>query len=158
MKKQFTTAALLLLGSVLLVQCGKDCASETCPTPQAPVFGFRIVNSGGKDLLIGTDKLYDTSKVRVFAKKVSTGAEEDTKAYFYSLGDTIMIGVYAVNSAYSSYYLKINGTATDSMFFNYNVRKTECCDNSYYSFVRLNNTSVSPALTVPLATVYKLIK
>lgn len=158
MIKQLANTAILLITSVLLVQCGKDCAKESCPPVPTPVFGVRLVNSSGKDLLVGASKVYDTSQVRIFGKKAADGVEEDTKAYFYSLSDTAMIGAFTVKNIYSGYYLKISNVATDSLFFTYNIRKTECCDNSYFSFVKWNTSSISPPVNLPLSSVYKIVK
>ncbi|HMO33749.1 MAG TPA: hypothetical protein PKE63_09965 [Lacibacter sp.] len=153
-KVVFLGCASLLLFS----QCGKDCARDECPLPKAATFAFRLVNSSNQDLLTGPAKVYDTVNLRIRARRISTGAVEEIQRLFLvqrnaiGTADSIITAGFTVNNAFGAYYLVLNNTVTDSLFFGFNNRRSECCDQSSYFFDRLNLNDL-PNVELPTAIV-----
>lgn len=135
--------------------CGNNCRDVNCIDPVPAFFGFRMVNTAGKDLLTGAFKQYDSSQLRIRAKQKNSSSINNIDRFFNYSGDTSAYSVFIVTDNYEVYYLQLNGTTTDSFYFNYNKNATDCCDLSYYSFNRVNSTSVTP---IKLPGSYVLVK
>ena len=138
---------LLLMGSAFvagIAGCGNNCRDVNCQSLPPAFFGFRLVNTSGKDLLTGTFKQYDSSQLRIRAKQKNSSAVDNIDRFFNYSGDTVAYTAFNVTDMYEVYYLQLNGTTTDSFYFNYNKSATDCCDLSYYSFNRVNSASVTP--------------
>lgn len=140
--KVLTLVALSAL--ILMWGCGKNCRDASCPTVVPAFFAFRLTNSADKDLLAGPAKLYDTSQVRIRAKR-NTGSIEAVNRVFTQSGDTLVLTGFNVSQDFSVYYLQLNGVTTDSLYFQYNKSVTDCCDLSNFTFNRFNTTSITPA-------------
>lgn len=145
------TAGLLIIG---IAGCGKNCRDVNCPTVPPPFFGFRLTNSANKDILTGTFKVYDSSQLRIRAKRVNSSTLETIDRFFNYTGDTVAYTAFTVNNAYAAYYLQLNGTITDSFFFSYNKKATDCCDLSNYSLSSINTTPIT-GFELPVSYVLK---
>jgi hypothetical protein len=157
MKNKLLIVSSVLLFSIVSVRCGSDCARTDCGNPVFPNFTFRLLNSAGKDIVAGPAKIYDTSNVKILGKLTSNGSVENIKRIHQVIGDTSCFTVFSVSKNYSVYYLSLNNTVTDSLFFTYIPKQTECCDNSYFSFTKRNTADITPALALPYAT-YPIVK
>lgn len=158
MKNKLLTFVSVLFVSVIFVQCGKDCAREECELAPPPTFSFRLLNNANKDLLVGPAKQYDSAQLKITAKRVSNGNIENIKRLFYYIGDSIATTGFTVNKDYAVYYLSLNNTVTDSMFFGYNSRQSGCCDMSNYYLSRFNTTDISGGLPLPVTNGYTIRK
>lgn len=152
---EFRCVAFIALMFVLS-GCGKTCRDENCSNPMLPGFLFRIQNTAGKDLLTGPFKLYDTSEVEVYGRRLTDGGLDLIRRKFsYNATDESMSGYFLATTTYEPFYLKIKGVVTDSLYFGYRVNITPCCDESYYFLKRVNNNTIAP-LSLP-NTRYNLI-
>ena len=158
MKNKLLIFVSLLIGSVLFLQCGKDCAREECELAPYPTFSFRLLNNANMDLLVGPAKQYDSTQLNITAKRISNGNIENIKRLFFYIGDTIATTGFTVSKEYAVYYLKLNNTVTDSMFFGFNSRISGCCDMSNYYFSRINTTDISGGLPLPITNGYIIRK
>lgn len=158
MKNKLLIFVSVLIVSVLFLQCGKDCAREECELMPPPTFSFRILNNANKDLLVGPAKQYDSAQLKITAKRVSNSSIENIKRLFYYIGDTIATTGFTVNKDYAVYYLSLNNTVTDSMFFGLNSRQSTCCDMSNYYLSRINTTDISGGLPLPITNGYIIKK
>ncbi len=158
MKNKLLIFVSVLIVSVLFLQCGKDCAREECEIQPPATFSFRLLNSANKDLLVGAAKQYDTLNLNISAKRVSNGNVENIKRLFYFIGDSIATTGFTVNKDYAVYYLSLNNTVTDSMFFGFNSRQSTCCDMSNYYLSRLNTTDITGGLPLPITNGYVIRK
>lgn len=129
--------------------CGSDCARTDCGNAVLPIFSFRLLNGAGKDLLTGPYKQYDTLNLALKAKRADNGAIETVRRNISVLADTNYLTSFVVSNAYTAYYISINNTISDSLFFSYNRRESDCCDLSYFSLNKVNTTAVSPPLSLP---------
>ena len=154
MKNKLLIFVSLLIGSVLFLQCGKDCAREECELAPYPTFSFRLLNNANKDLLVGPAKQYDSAQLKITAKRISNGNIENIKRLFYYIGDTIATTGFTVSKEYAVYYLSLNNTVTDSMFFGFNSRISGCCDMSNYYLSSINTTDISGGLPLPITNGY----
>jgi hypothetical protein len=158
MKNKFLIVSSVLVFSILGSRCGgSDCARTDCGNPVFPNFTFRVINSAGKDLVVGPSKIYDTSGLKILGKLASTGSVENVKRTIQVFGDTSCFTSLSVSKSYSVYYLSLNNTVTDSLFFTYTSKQTECCDMSYFSFTKRNSADITPPLSLPYAT-YPIVK
>ncbi len=123
--------------------CGKRCNDSGCTGTDVPLFGFRLSNNANKDLLTGAFKVYDSSQLRIKAKRVNASSLEDISRGFRFFGDTLAITSFSVNERFSVYYLQLNGTITDSFFFRYNKNVNACCDLSQFNFTQHNTMAVT---------------
>ncbi|TWI85217.1 hypothetical protein IQ13_0374 [Lacibacter cauensis] len=137
--------------------CGSDCARTDCGFAAVPVFSFRVLNSAGKDLLTGPFKQYDTTNVQLKARRIDNGALETVRRNITVVSDTNYVTSFGVSATYSVYYISINNNLTDSLFFGYNRKETDCCDMSYFSLNKVNNSAVSPPISLPYEN-YPIIK
>lgn len=159
MKNKLLTLVSVLFVSAAFVQCGKDCAREECDIAPPPTFSFRLLNNADKDLLVGAAKQYDSSNVRITAKRASNGSIENINRLFYFIGDSIATTGFTVNKNYSVYYLSLNNNVTDSMQFGFSQRNSTCCDVSSYFLSRFNTTDLSTAgFVLPITNGYVIRK
>ncbi len=158
MKNKLLIFVSLLIFSVLFLQCGKDCAREECELAPYPTFSFRLLNNANKDLLVGPARQYDSAQLNITAKRISSGNIENIKRLFYYIGDTIATTGFTVSKDYAVYYLSLNNTVTDSMFFGFNSRISTCCDMSNYYLSRINKTDISGGLPLPITNGYIIRK
>ena len=145
---------LILLSSIVAfsfvgMRCGTDCARTDCGAAILPAFSFRLTGSTGNDLVGGKNKVYDTANIKIMAKRASTGNVENIRRSFMIIADTNYITGFSVTKDFSVYYLSLNNTITDSLFFSYNTRQTECCDKSYFSLNKINTADLTPPLALP---------
>ncbi|HEX4958100.1 MAG TPA: hypothetical protein VFV46_07975 [Lacibacter sp.] len=131
-------------GVVGMAGCGNNCRDVNCQSVPPAFFGFRLVNGSGKDLLTGAFKQYDSSQLRIRAKQKNTAALTTIDRFFSYSGDTSAYAAFTVTDQFDVYYLQLNGAVTDSFYFNYTRNATDCCDLSYFSFNRVNTTSITP--------------
>jgi hypothetical protein len=124
--------------------CGNNCRDVNCPPVKPAFFAFRLVNNNGKDLLTGAFKQYDSSQLRIRARNVSDGALVGVDRFFSYSGDTSAYSSFVAKQEHSVYYLQLNGVITDSFYFNYRNRATDCCNLSNFEFNRVNSTTVTP--------------
>jgi hypothetical protein len=124
--------------------CGKNCRDAACPNLAPPFFAFRLTNSTDKDLLTGPAKIYDTSQLRIRAKRNNSTTIENINRVFNFTGDTLALTGFTVDNNYAVYYLQLNGTITDSLFYRFNESATACCDLSSFTFNQFNNTTITP--------------
>ena len=158
MKNKFLIVSSVLVFSILGSRCGgSDCARVDCGNPILPAFSFRLIGSTGNDLIGGVAKRYDTANVKILAKRTSSGAVENIKRSFQVIADTNYITGFIVNKDYSTYYLSLNNTVTDSLLFGYNTRQTECCDKSFFSLNKFNTSDLTPPLALPQNS-YPIVK
>lgn len=158
MKNKFLIVSSVLVFSIVGSRCGgTDCARTDCGNPVFPNFTFRLLNSAGKDIVAGPSKIYDTANLKILGKLATTGLVENVRRIHQVIGDTSCFTVFSVSKNYSVYYLSLNNTVTDSLFFTYNSKQAECCDNSYFSFTKRNTADITPALALPYAT-YPIVK
>jgi hypothetical protein len=164
MKHKLIGLGVLLLTSITLTQCGKDCAREVCDFPPIPTFSFRILNSANLDMLVGPTKVYDTSQVKITARRNGSASVEPINRLFFitkniaGTADSIATTGFTVNRNYAVYYLSLNNVVTDSLFFGYAARNTTCCDLSYYFFSKLNTSEISGGLPLPITNGYAIRK
>jgi hypothetical protein len=144
----FFYAALLLM-SATGIRCSSKCGTTDCGNLILPGFSFRLVNSQGRDLIGSPVKIYDSANVKVLGKRAATGAVESIRRVYQVVRDTTYIAGFSVSKDYSVYYVSINNNITDSLAFGFNNRQTECCDNSYFSLNKVNNSDISPPLALP---------
>jgi hypothetical protein len=148
MKKNVFIAGIILCVSAILAGCGRDCAREDCGNQPIPTFSFRIVNSANQDLLVGPAKLYDTANVKVSGKNKTNGNTENIKRFVFvvrnanNTADSLATVGFTVTDTYSVYYLSLNNTVTDSVYFGYAKKLTECCDFSNFYLSRFNNIDI----------------
>ncbi len=158
MKNKFLIVSSVLVFSILVSRCGgTDCARVDCGNPIPSAFSFRLVGSTGNDLIGGVAKRYDTANVKILARRTGSGAVENIKHYFQVIADTNYITGFSVNKDFSTYYLSLNNTVTDSLFFGYNTRQTDCCDNSFFSLNKFNTADLTPPLSLPQNS-YPIVK
>jgi hypothetical protein len=133
---------LFLLVGVAVVAgiagCGNNCRDVNCQSIPPAFFGFRLVNASG------TFKQYDSSQLRIRARQKNATSVDTIDRFFNYTGDSVAYTAFIVTDRYDVYYLQLNGTVTDSFYFNYNQNATNCCDLSYYSFNRVNSAVVTP--------------
>jgi hypothetical protein len=146
--------SFLLLGAVISAGCGKNCRDVGCAVTPPPFFSFRITNNANKDLLTGAFKLYDTAQLQIKAKRNNSSSLESVQRVFSFFGDTLAVTGFNVNKNYTAYYLQLNGTISDTMFFNFNERVDQCCDLSFFSLNKVNNTTVT-GYELPTTFVFK---
>ena len=165
MKNKFLILTASLFAIATLTQCGKDCAKEECDEPPAPLFFFRVVNNTGADLVVGPSKIYDTSQVKISARRTSNGALETVLPTFFLIKngsntvDSICTTGITVKNDYSVYYLSLKNVVTDSLFFGITKRHSLCCDLSSYYFAKHNLLTIpNGGAPLPIATSYKIIK
>ena len=143
--KKLLFGSLALAAIIFSQGCGKSCRDAACPNAIPPFFAFRITNAAKKDLLTGTFKVYDSSQLRINAKRVNSSAIESVPRFFSYSGDTLALTGFNVDEKYAVYYVQLNGVTTDSLYFKYNKNVTECCDLSNYTFTQHNSLTLSPA-------------
>jgi len=153
--KKVLFASLALAAIIFSQGCGKSCRDAACPNAIPPFFAFRITNSAKKDLLTGAFKVYDSAQLRINAKRVNSSTIESVPRFFNYSGDTLALTGFNVDEKYAVYYVQLNGTTTDSLYFRYNKNVNECCDLSNYSFIKHNSLTVSP---VNLPASYVIVK
>jgi hypothetical protein len=129
---------------VLSAGCGKNCRDASCPNIVPPFFAFRLTNSADKDLLTGPAKVYDTSQLRIRARRNNSATIDNINRVFNFVGDTLALTGFTVSNDYSVYYLQLNGTTTDSLFYRFNQNATACCDLSNFTFNQFNTTGITP--------------
>ncbi|MFY7839160.1 MAG: hypothetical protein ACOVP7_02740 [Lacibacter sp.] len=157
MKNKIIFLSVLMAAAFAGTGCGGDCATTDCGNPKVPLFSFRLLNNNGKDLLGGTTKIYDSANVKILAKRADNGLVENINRTFNIIADTNYITAIAVSQTYSVYYLSLNNTVTDSLFFGYNKRQTECCDESFYSLNKINTAALTPIIGLPYNS-YPIVK
>lgn len=165
MKIKFLIVAASFLAITTLTNCGNDCAKEVCDEPPPPLFFFRIVNSGNKDLVVGPAKIYDTSILKITARRTSNSIIEAISREFFIIknkqnsADSICTTGISIKIDYSVYYLSLNNVVTDSIYFGYNKRQNNCCDLSSFNFVKLNSFTIpNGGSTLPSSVAYSIIK
>ncbi len=158
-------AALFLSAAAIITGCGKDCAKEDCGNLPVPTFSFRIVNNANQDLLVGPARVYDTANVKINGKNKTTGSIQPVRRLVYVLrnsantADSLAAIGFTVTDAYAVYYLLLNNTVTDSMYFGYAKRQTACCDFSNFYLSRFNTTDIpGGGLELPIANGYLIKK
>jgi len=140
--------SLLISCAFLLFACNQDCASEICPPPNSSAFYIRLQNQAGNELLAGPDKRYDTSNVRILARRLNHFKLDTIFQAFLILknkagtADSILSTGFSVSKDYAVYYLFLNGNRTDSLYFGYKPSTSECCDLSSYYLDKLNNADI----------------
>lgn len=139
----------MLFFSIVASRCGNDCARVDCGNPFLPAFSFRLIGATGNDLIGGVNKRYDSANVKVLAKRTSNGAIENVKRSFQIISDTNYLTGFSVSKDYSTYYLSLNNTITDSLLFGYNTRQTDCCDKSFFSLNKFNTADITPPISLP---------
>lgn len=158
MKNKIIVISSVLLFSILGSRCGgSDCARVDCGNPILPGFSFRLIGGAGNDLIGGVAKRYDTANVKILAKRTSNGTVENIKRSFQIISDTNYITGFAVSRDYATYYLSLNNVVTDSLFFGYNTRQTDCCDKSFFSLNKFNTADLTPPLALPQNS-YPIVK
>lgn len=154
MKKLFFIS-LATVTLFMIDGCGKSCRDTACAPVSIPFFAFRLTNAAKKDLLTGTAKVYDSSQLFIKAKRNNSATLESITRVFSYSGDTLALTGFNVSEVYTVYYLQLNGTTTDSLYFQYNKNVTACCDLSNFTFNRLNTTSITP---VKLPATFAFVK
>lgn len=134
--------------------CRNNCRDVACPSLQPPFFAVRLINNAGKDLVTGAFKQYDSSQIRISARRTNSSSVDNIDRFFNFSGDTVAYTGFIVSKDYSVYLLRLNGSITDSFFFNYNQNATACCDLSNFNFTRVNNTNVT-AIKLPASYIYQ---
>jgi len=135
--------------SFLLYSCNSDCASEVCPPPISSAFYIRLQNSAGSDLLAGPEKRYDTSEVRIYARRQNQIKTDTITRDFIVLknragtADSLVSTGFPISKSYNVYYLSIKNVITDSLYFGLKPSPSECCDLSNYFLDRVNNLDVN---------------
>ena len=158
MKNKFLIVSSVLVFSILGSRCGgADCSRTDCGNPVFPTFSFKLVSSAGKDLIGGSAKIYDTANVKVLGKLASTGSSEQIKRTFLVVADTNYHIGFTVSKNYSAYYVQLNNTITDSLFFSFTLKQTDCCDKSYFSFSKHNSLDITPPVQLPYGN-YAIVK
>ena len=158
MKNKLLIVSSVLAFSILGGRCGgSDCARVDCGNPIPPGFSFRLVGNTGNDLIGGATKRYDSANVKVLGRRVSNGVVENIRRSFQIIADTTYVTGFMVSKDYSTYYLSLNNTITDSLFFGYNTRQTDCCDKSFFSFNKFNLSDITPPLSLPQNS-YPIVK
>lgn len=148
MKSRTNLILATLLAVFLLSACGKDCGSEECPNVTPSTIGLRLLNNADQDLLAGPAKVYDTTQVRITARKAGSSTTEEMKRFFLILkngtgsADSLITTTFVVNKNYATYYLVLNNTVTDSLVFGYNNLQTACCDLSTYYLDKVNQFDI----------------
>ena len=140
--------SLLISCAVLFFACNQDCASEICPPPNSSAFYIRLQNQASNELLAGPDKRYDTSNVRILARRLNQFKLDTIFRAFLTLknkagtADSIVSTGFSVSKDYAVYYLSLNGNRTDSLYFGFKPSTSECCDLSSYYLDKLNNADI----------------
>ncbi len=165
MKNKFLVLAAGLFVMATLTQCGKDCAKEVCDEPPPATFSFRIVNNTNLDLVVGPGKVYDTSQIKISARKASNGSLENIPRLFFIIknvlntADSICTTGLTIKNDYSVYYLSLNNIVTDSMSFGFNKREGLCCDLSNYYLAKFNTLTIpNGGAPLPITNGYPIIK
>lgn len=152
-----------IVGLMLLVAttgCGVDCAGEACPPERPAVFTFRIQNNANADLLAGSARQYDTAQLRIRARRIANAAIEDVQRQFLVIrnvagtADSAITTGFNVSNTFSTYYLVLNNVVTDSLFFGFTRRQTQCCDLSNYFLDKVNIGDIAN-LELPLLYVIR---
>lgn len=157
MKKIFLTIVPLL--TILFSACTRDSDCAGVCTPIYPDVVFRIVNSGGQNLVSGPSKAYTSDKISI--KYLASGVLTN-EAFTGFNGDSTLAStslVFNTSALSSQYYLYINNVKTDSFQVVYqpNAPADDCCPgyNSITS-LKLNNvntTYVAPNPPAPVSVV-----
>ncbi|MFO0414710.1 MAG: hypothetical protein ACK50E_03585 [Bacteroidota bacterium] len=140
---------LLLISFFLMYSCSQDCATEICPPPNSSAFYIRLQNEAGSELLAGPEKRFDTSNLLIMARKQNQTIRDTITRVFITLknkagnADSIVSAGFSVSKNYAVYFLSLNGSVTDSLYFGYKPSTSECCDLSSYFFNKLNTSAVS---------------
>lgn len=165
MKNKFLILAAGFFTMITLTQCGNDCAKEVCDEPPPPLFFFRIINNSNVDLVVGPSKIYDTSQLKISARKTNNGSIEPITREFFIIknkgntADSICTTGISVKNDFSVYYLSLNNVVTDSLFFGYNKKQNNCCDLSSFNFTRFNLLTIPNGGTpLPSSVAYSIIK
>jgi hypothetical protein len=134
---------------VINYSCNQDCASEICPPSNSSAFYIRLQNEAGNELLVGPEKRYDTSNVLIMARRQNQTNRDTIRRVFIILknkagtADSVVSTGFSVSKNYAVYYLSLNGSMADSLYFGYIPSTSECCDLSSYFLDKLNNTDVT---------------
>ena len=140
---------VLLISSFLAYSCSQDCATEICPPPNSSAFYIRLQNEEGSELLAGPEKRFDTSNLLILARRQNQIIRDTITRVFITLknkqgnADSIVSTGFSVSKNYAVYFLSLNGSVTDSLYFGYKPSSSECCDLSSYFFNKLNTTTVT---------------
>ena len=141
----------VLMFSILGSRCGggADCGRIDCGNPVMHIFSLRLAGATGNDLIGGVNKRYDSANVKILARRISNGAVENIRRTFLIISDTNYLTGFTVSKDYSTYYLSLNNTVTDSLVFGYTSRQTDCCDKSFFSLTKFNTADLTPPLALP---------
>lgn len=133
----------------LFYACNTDCANEVCPPAFSSAFYIRLQNNFGNELLAGPDKRYDTSVVRIYARRLNQNQRDTIPRNFIILKnktgtvDSLVSTGFSVSKNYAVYYLSIQDVITDSLYFGLQPSPSECCDLSNYFLDRINEIEVN---------------
>jgi len=152
---------LISVQAFLFYSCNSDCASELCPPPISSAFYIRLQNSAGSELLTGPDKRYDTSEVRIYARRPNQIKTDTILRDFIFLknkagtADSLVSTGFPISKSYTVYYLSLKNEITDSLYFGLKPSPSECCDLSNYFLDRVNKLDVNN-LNLPVS--YVIVK
>lgn len=115
----------LFISILLLAAACDSCRNLDCVGPPFDNFTFTYTNEAGNDLLSGASQKYEVEEIKIYALD-----EFQNKVYpliaFETSTPSTKVHVQ-LNYTMEQSFLEVKGEVTDTLDFDFNVQKTECC-------------------------------
>lgn len=142
--KNFLSFLLILI--LFIASCvDNPCknANGVCPDTYETL--FRIISkTDGKDLVYGSTKVYDKSKIKVFSIKGTDTAFANYEPYRLVKDGYDSVLHFYYSAKVDTLFIKLNNTDIDTIRVSYGLTEGRCCTFNSIRFLNYNNSGVLP--------------
>ena len=133
----FTVFITLLINSCVDQPCKNP--NNICPDSFGSL--FRIVSkTDNKDLLFGSNKIYDISKLKIYSLKGTDTNFVNLQPYRLVIANYDSVIQFTIPTKIDTLFIKLSNSDTDTITATYGLTTERCCTYNSIRLLNYNNT------------------